>query len=81
MAQYTISDQFNALPPTAQRQVVDFIAFLQARYRSVAEGNKADEKTSLADEGFVGMWRDREDMRDSTAWTRESRTAEWGEST
>lgn len=80
MAQYAISDQFNTLPPTAQRQVVDFIALLQARYRSVAE-SKADEKISLENEGFVGMWRDREDMQDSTAWVRESRTAEWGEST
>ena len=80
MAQYAISDQFNALPPTAQRQVVDFIALLQARYRSVAE-SKAEQKISLADTGFIGMWRDREDMQDSAAWVRESRTVEWGEST
>ena len=80
MAQYVISDQFNTLPPTAQRQVVDFIAFLQTKYRSVAEG-KPEQKTSLADTGFIGMWSDREDMRDSTAWVRESRAAEWGEPT
>ena len=77
MAQYTVSDQFNALPPTAQRQVVDFIAFLQTRYRSVSEGN-TEQKISFADEDFVGMWRNREDMQDSTAWVRENRAVEWG---
>lgn len=79
MAQYTILDQFNTLPPTAQRQVVDFIAFLQTRYRSVTEGS-AEQKSSLADEEFVGMWRDREDMQDSTNWVRKNRAAEWGKS-
>ena len=79
MAQYTISDQFDTLPPIAQRQVVDFIAFLQTRYRSVTEGS-VEQKTSLADEDFVGMWRDREDMQDSTDWVRKNRVAEWGKS-
>lgn len=78
MAQYTISDQFNTLPPTAQRQVVDFIAFLQTRYRS-ATGVTVEQNASLADEDFIGMWRDREDMQDSTDWVRKNRVAEWGE--
>ena len=74
MPQDTILDQFNTLPPTAQRQVLDFIAFLQTRYCSVTDGS-VEQKTSLADEDFVGMWRDREDMEDSTDWVRKNRAA------
>lgn len=28
-------------------------------------------------EPFVGMWKDREDMQDSTAWVRDLRRKEW----
>ena len=79
MPQHIMLEQFNTLPPVAQRQVVDFIALLQTRYGSVAKG-KAEQELNLSDTGFIGMWRDREDMRKSTAWVRESRLVEWGES-
>jgi hypothetical protein len=29
-------------------------------------------------EPFVGMWRDREEMRDSSAWIRNVRETHWG---
>jgi hypothetical protein len=32
----------------------------------------------LADEPFIGMWQDREDIRDSTRWLRDLRKREWG---
>jgi len=32
----------------------------------------------LADEPFVGMWKDREDMQDSTKWVRGLRRNDWG---
>lgn len=31
----------------------------------------------LREEPFVGMWKDREDMADSTRWVRELRKREW----
>jgi hypothetical protein len=31
----------------------------------------------IENEPFVGMWKDREDMRDSTAWVRELRRQQW----
>lgn len=67
----------SALPPMAQRLVIDFIAFLRLRY---AQESSEDMNTlpALRDEPFIGMWRDRTDMRDSSAWVRTIRTREWG---
>jgi len=76
MAQNDVLKDFDTLPPEAQKQVIDFIAFLQTRYRSGAI-RKAKQRGRLADESFIGIWRDREDMRDSSAWVRKVRAAEW----
>lgn len=65
-----------SLPPEAQRQVMDFVAFLKARYPTT-QSTKKTRRTKLADEPFIGMWRDREDMQDSTAWVRSLRQREW----
>ena len=35
------------------------------------------EQSNLEDEPFVGMWKDREDMKDSTQWVRQTRQQEW----
>ena len=69
---------FDSLPPEAQRQVADFIAFLLSRYRpSQLTGNP--ETHSPATDTFIGMWRDRVDLQDSGAWVRTVRKREWGE--
>lgn len=69
-----------SLPPEAQRQVMDFVAFLKARY-PIKQPVKKTRRTRLADEPFIGMWRDREDMQDSSAWVRSLRQREWERST
>jgi hypothetical protein len=33
--------------------------------------------SNLHDEPFVGMWKDREDMEDSSHWVRQVRQQEW----
>ncbi len=68
--------EINALPPEAQRQLEDFIAFLRQRYKSSPSAKTANT-SDLAIEEFVGMWRDREDMQDSTAWIRRVRQSHW----
>lgn len=69
-------EDIGSLPPEAQKQVSDFVAFLKLRYPVVQLTRKA-KRTKLADEPFIGMWRDREDMRDSSAWVRRLREREW----
>jgi hypothetical protein len=65
-----------SLPPEAQKQVSDFVAFLKTRY-PVGKSDRKAKRTKLADEPFIGMWRDREDMQDSSAWVRRLRESEW----
>lgn len=67
---------FSDLPPEAQRQVTDFIAFLKMRYAS-SRPRKTAKRTKLVKEAFIGMWRDREDLQDSSAWVRNLREQEW----
>ena len=65
-----------SLPPEAQKQVSDFVAFLKTRY-PVAKATRRTRRTKLTDEPFIGMWRDREEMKDSSAWVRRLRESEW----
>lgn len=37
----------------------------------------APKRASLLEEPFFGMWRDREDLADSTEWVRRIREREW----
>jgi len=70
-----LAREIASLPPEAQKQVADFVAFLRARYSTTRKRPKA--KLSLAEDPFIGMWRDREDMADSTSWVRQLREREW----
>jgi hypothetical protein len=69
--------EFNALPPIAQQEARDFIAFLRSKYlRKTTE--KVQSLPDVIDEPFVGMWRDRSEMTNSSNWGRNVRTKEWG---
>lgn len=35
------------------------------------------DQSNLQDEPFIGMWKDREDMKDSSQWVRQLRQQEW----
>lgn len=74
-----ILQDITSLPPEAQKQVADFVAFLKTRYRTPASAPEA-KRVKLAEEAFVGMWRDRDDMRDSSEWVRQLRQREWDRS-
>ncbi len=72
----TIWKEFESLPPEARREVMDYIAFLRQRYSRVSQ-SKVKKRTSLAGDPFIGMWRDRQDMHDSSGWVRKVREREW----
>jgi hypothetical protein len=75
MTHEEILREFASLPPEGQRQVLEFIASLHQHY---SRFNRVEETeaSGLSADGFIGMWRDREDMRDSSAWVRGSRERE-----
>jgi hypothetical protein len=76
MTNEEILREINSLPPEAQRQLEDFISFLRERYKSSQP--KTAPSSDLESEAFVGMWRDREDMSDSSTWVRNVRQSHWG---
>jgi hypothetical protein len=76
MNQENLWRELAALPPEAQQSVADFIAFLRTRYAS-SPARKKPKVTNLADEPFIGLWRNRPEMDDSHAWVRGLREQEW----
>jgi DNA-directed RNA polymerase specialized sigma24 family protein len=68
--------EFLNLPPEGKAQVADLIESLRIRCGSDGPNGKPSAP-DLAQEGFIGMWRDREDMQDSNAWVRNLREREW----
>ena len=74
MSQDDILNRFNSLPPEGKQQVLDLIDLLQARYGGSQLLEKAE---NMEKEPFLGMWKEREEMQDSTAWVRDRREREW----
>lgn len=71
-----IMEQLLSLPPEAQKEAADFIAFLQSRYgRKLKRSTK--KKIPLENDPFVGMWKDRKEMEDSVEWVRALRRSQW----
>jgi len=69
-----LEQQIAALPEDAQREVADFIAALEAQHVEPS----SQQTETLRDDPFVGCWKDRDDLADSTAWVRRTRQEEWG---
>lgn len=78
MSKEDILHDFASLPPEAQRQVADFIAFLLSRYGR-ARLPENPESFYPPTDTFIGMWQDHVELQDSTAWVRSIRNREWGE--
>jgi mRNA-degrading endonuclease RelE of RelBE toxin-antitoxin system len=76
MATPKILQDIEKLPPEAQKQVADFVAFLKERYP--VPPNRKSRRVSLAKEPFIGMWKGRADMRNSVDWVRQLRQKQWG---
>ena len=72
MTHEQILQEIALLPPVGVQQVERFVAQLRQTYES--SPREAQPPTSdWETEGFLGMWRDRDDMQDSTAWVRQQR--------
>jgi len=77
MTKEEILTEIASLPLEAQRQIEDFITALRERYQDLPPAQTAS-LSDLRAEPFVGMWRDREDMTDSSVWVRNIREKHWG---
>lgn len=77
MTNEEILREINALPPEGQLLVESFVAFMRQRYAS-SQPLTPSADSGLESESFIGMWRDRDEMQDSSAWVRGVRQSEWG---
>ncbi len=75
MSESTVSKKIKQLPPEAKQQAQDFVDFLYERY--VLAETKESTKKSILENSFFGLWKDRKDMQDSTAWVRKVRKSQW----
>ena len=67
-----LETEIENLPEEAQLLLIDFLEILKKRY---SKPLKTDKK--LEDEPFIGIWKDREEMSDSSTWVREVRKQQW----
>ena len=77
MDQAEIFRDFAALPPEAQRLVADLVVLLRKQNEHTKRVRKI-KPTRLVDEKFIGIWQDRQEMQDSSAYVRSLRQQEWG---
>jgi hypothetical protein len=68
--------EIESLPPEAQRLVVNYVVFLKTRYLTDSHVKNA-KPVRLADEPFVGMWKDRGEIQNSAEWVQNLRRHEW----
>lgn len=77
MSEKELIKQIRKLPIEAQQEAADFVEFLSKKY--LQDSNKTDSKgrKSILENSFRGIWKDREDLQDSTKWVRELRKSRW----
>jgi hypothetical protein len=75
MRSVKILDKFESLPIDDQKEVLDFINFLKTKKRT--KRRKRISASSFQFEKFIGLWKDRDDLKDSTSWVRNLRRREW----
>ena len=71
-----LSKKIASLPDSDRNEVIDFVEFLLQKKRA-GRKRKAKSADALSDDKFIGLWADRTDMDDSTAWTRRLRDSDW----
>ena len=70
-----ISQQAHRLPEVAQREVLHFIEFIRSRYPAAPSTTQPTpkRKTSWSETPLYGLWQDREEMTNPTAYVRRLR--------
>jgi hypothetical protein len=61
------------LPPEKQQELLDFADFLVQKLQT--ESDRVG--VAWQNDPGIGMWKDRSDMENSTAWVRQLRQQEW----
>lgn len=65
------------LPSEAQQEAADFVEFLSKKYIQKPEETDSSKRKSILQNSFRGIWKDRDELQDSTKWVRELRKSRW----
>lgn len=76
MDQTQILQEFSALLPEAQKVVAELIVLLGKQNQPLRPASKA-KLIPITEEKFIGIWQNREDMKDSNVYVRNLRQREW----
>lgn len=68
-----ILEKVRVLPIEKQQEILKLAESFAQEVEAAQEQPQMDWKN----DPFVGMWKDREDMADSTEWVRQVRRREW----
>ncbi|MEX0610039.1 MAG: DUF2281 domain-containing protein [Balneolaceae bacterium] len=79
MSEKELIKQLKKLPSEAQQEAADFVEFLSKKYLQQSDETDPSKKKSILESSFRGMWKDREDMQDSTKWVRELRKSRFSD--
>jgi len=77
MSEKELIKRIKKLPSEAQQEAADFVEYLSQKYIQQPIDSNSTRKKSILESSFRGMWKDREDMQDSTKWVRELRKSRW----
>ena len=77
MSEKELIKRIKKLPSEAQKEAADFVEFLSQKYIQQPKDSSSSQENSILESPFRGMWKDREDMQDSTKWVRELRKSRW----
>lgn len=79
MSEKELIKQIRKLPTEAQQEAADFVEFLSKKYLRKPEVTHSTKKKSIAENSFRGVWRNRDDLQESTKWVRELRKSHWAD--
>jgi hypothetical protein len=79
MSEEELIKQLKKLPFEAQQEAANFVEFLSKKYLQQSDKTDSSKKKSILESSFRGMWKDREDMQDSTKWVRELRKSRFSD--
>ena len=79
--QQQIQQDLSRLPEDMLQEVWDFAMFLQEKRKQnvVLRGMKTTQANNqpLLQEPFIGIWKNRQEMTDSSEWVKQLRKEEW----
>lgn len=70
-------NKFESLPMEAKKQVISYVDFLLVKFDS--KKKKLQRTKSVKNKKFIGIWSNRNDLKNSSMWIKKLRKKEWKE--